>query len=179
MDNFNDLLKRNREAFSTILPQLKNKKNLLNISLQEGNPELKNINYDNVAQFDSYIKQKLAENNKTVAFGGYLEDRDIYKRSKIFKTGSEYRSIHLGVDFWIEENTPVSAPLDSVIHSFAINSGHGDYGGTIILKHSLEGVVFFTLYGHLSHQSIENKSVGQYIVAGQNFGWIGVPFENG
>ena len=179
MNNFKDLIIKNREKFSTILPQLRNKDVLYNIDLADGNPELKSVTYDNVAQFAEYIDQKVKEHNKTVAYGGYLEDRDMYKRSKIFKMGSEYRSIHLGVDFWVDENTAVSAPLDGVIHSFAINSEHGDYGGTIILKHVLDGVIFYTLYGHLSHQSIENKSVGQHVVAGQEFAWIGTPNENG
>ena len=179
MKEFKKLIQKNRDKFSTILPQLRNKEDFYKIDLADGNPELESITYDNVTQFAIYIEKKIKENNKTVAYGGYLEDRDMYKRSKIFKMGSEYRSIHLGVDFWVAEDTVVSAPLDGEIHSFAINAGHGDYGGTVILKHWLDGVTFYTLYGHLSHQSIENKSIGQHVTSGQEFAWIGSPVENG
>ena len=179
MNTLESILKQNSRKFSPIIPQQKVPLKLYRIDFSENNPDLKNINYNNVEQFAQYIQEKLNEVHKHIAYGGYLEDREMYKRAKIFKSGTENRSVHLGIDFWAPAGTPVTAPLDAVIHSFAINPAHGDYGGTIVLQHNLEGHIFYTLYGHLSHQSVAEKSQGQKIMAGQNLGWIGEPNENG
>ncbi len=174
-----EILQQNNKSFSPVIPQLKSSLRLMHINFGNDNPELETVNYDNVAQFALFIDTKLKEHHKIIAYGGYLEDREMYRRSKIFKAGTEQRSIHLGVDLWAPENTPVMAPLDAVVHSFAINPAHGDYGGTVILQHQMKGITFYTLYGHLSHQSVYDKSKGQKILAGQNFAWIGEPNENG
>ncbi|MEQ8926454.1 MAG: peptidoglycan DD-metalloendopeptidase family protein, partial [Fulvivirga sp.] len=52
------------------------------------------------------------------------------------------------------------------------------YGPTIILEHQLEGIKFYTLYGHLSLNSIENLKNGQVIKAGKEFAWLGDYHEN-
>jgi murein DD-endopeptidase MepM/ murein hydrolase activator NlpD len=53
-------------------------------------------------------------------------------------------------------------PLDGVVHSFADNNLHLDYGPTIILEHNPEpDVTFYTLYGHLSRESLEGLYIGQ------------------
>src|SRR5690606_14730404 len=104
-----------------------------------------------------------------VGFGGYNEDRIIYKRSSHFQ-GEEPRSVHLGVDLWTEAGTPVYAPLDAFVHSFADNQGMGNYGPTIILEHRLENHLFYTLYGHLSRKSLLGLSVGKSIKSGEKVG---------
>lgn len=98
-----------------------------------------------------------------MAFGGYIEGRNIYQRSPIFRNGQyPERNIHIGLDLWIEAGTPVLAALDGKIHSFKNNAGLGDYGPTIILEHEIENQKFYTLYGHLSLESIEEISIGQF-----------------
>ena len=47
----------------------------------------------------------------------------------------EWRTIHLGMDLFIQEGSPVFAPLDGIVHSFANNNRKHDYGPTIILEH--------------------------------------------
>lgn len=71
------------------------------------------------------------------------------------------------------------APLDGIVHSFAFNNRFGDYGATIILSHLLNGVSFYTLYGHLSLNSIKNIQEGDRIEKGDVFGEFGIPSENG
>jgi murein DD-endopeptidase MepM/ murein hydrolase activator NlpD len=71
------------------------------------------------------------------------------------------------------------APLDGIVHSFAFNNAYGDYGATIILTHQLEGVVFHTLYGHLSLNSLKNLQEGDVVRRGDVFCEFGIPFENG
>jgi murein DD-endopeptidase MepM/ murein hydrolase activator NlpD len=41
---------------------------------------------------------------------------------------------------------------------FYFNAGFGDYGPTIILEHHIE--TFYTLYGHLSLDSLDNIEIG-------------------
>jgi murein DD-endopeptidase MepM/ murein hydrolase activator NlpD len=103
----------------------------------------------------------------------------IYKKSTHFGSGENVRSIHLGVDVWCNENTNVYAPFDGVIHSFKVNDNFGDYGPTIILRHELDGIVFFTLYGHLKLASLKTLHIGQTIKSGSVFTQIGSHLENG
>lgn len=74
---------------------------------------------------------------------------------------------------------PIFAPLDGLIHSMAINSAYGDYGATIILEHEREGKPLFSLYGHLSHASLERWKVGDSIRRGSSLAELGKWEENG
>jgi murein DD-endopeptidase MepM/ murein hydrolase activator NlpD len=89
------------------------------------------------------------------------------------------RRLHLGVDIWGPAGTPVHAPLEGTVHSFAFNDAYGDYGATLILQHKLDGVIFHTLYGHLSLHSIEDKREGADIAKGDWIAAFGEPAENG
>ena len=71
------------------------------------------------------------------------------------------------------------APLDGIVHSFAFNNAFGDYGATIILTHNLDGLIFHSLYGHLSLNSLKNLHEGDVIRRGDVFAEFGIPFENG
>lgn len=125
----------------------------------EINKELLKLDLNKEQEFSGHIFNKMAENSKDYGIGKYNEDRFIYKRSAMF-SDEESRSVHLGIDIWAPAGTAVFAPLDGVVHSFANNNQHGDYGPTIILKHELDGVEFHTLYGHLSKKSILDLKVG-------------------
>jgi hypothetical protein len=47
-------------------------------------------------------------------------------------------------------------PLGGMVHSFAYNDQFGDYGATIVLLHQLDGMPFYTLYGHLSLKILQH-----------------------
>ncbi|WP_317124623.1 peptidoglycan DD-metalloendopeptidase family protein [Tenacibaculum lutimaris] len=110
-----------------------------------------------------------------------MEVRDIYSRSEHFNKLSEenQRNIHLGIDLWCDAGTDILAVLDGEIHSFKNNLNYGDYGPTIIVKHSIEGNEFYSLYGHLSLESIENISVGAKVKQGEKIGTLGGSSVNG
>lgn len=91
----------------------------------------------------------------------------------------EPRRLHLGTDVWGKPHTSVMAPLNGIVHSFAFNDAFGDYGATVIITHQLKDVSFYTLYGHLSLNSIKNIQEGQRVSSGDIFGEFGIPFENG
>ncbi|MEP6929983.1 MAG: peptidoglycan DD-metalloendopeptidase family protein, partial [Flavobacterium sp.] len=134
----------------------------------------------NASEFEIFISDCLKKNNAEIAFGGYIEGRNLYQRSSIFKDGaSPERNIHIGLDLWGKVGTTIIAPLDGKIHSFKNNIGIGDYGPTIIMEHEVENEKFYTLYGHLSLESIENLTVGDIFKKGESFAAFGDSTVNG
>lgn len=139
-----------------------------------------NLEFNSASEFEKIIENHLNKNNAKVAFGGYIEERNLYKRSTIFNDDeTEERNIHIGLDLWIVAGTKVLAALDGVVHSFNFNLGLGNYGPTIILKHTFQEVFFYTLYGHLSIESIENLSIGDEFKKGQTLATLGNNDVNG
>jgi len=125
------------------------------------------------------LEEVLSQTGATYGIGGYDEKRGWYARGEQFSQGVEVRSIHLGIDIWAPSTTPLYAPYDSVIHSVKDNALFGDYGPTVILQHCLDGETFYTLYGHLSRESLEGKESGVQIAQGDLIGEIGAPPING
>jgi len=152
----------------------------ITLDLSVTNQELVAFKPDNAAHFEQFISDYLKKNNAEVAFGGYIEGRTLYQRSTIFKNDSiPERNVHIGLDLWTKVYTAVLAPLDGKVHSFKNNVGLGDYGPTIILEHEVENEKFYTLYGHLSLESIENLSVGTFFNKGEKIGSLGDSAING
>jgi murein DD-endopeptidase MepM/ murein hydrolase activator NlpD len=150
------------------------------ISISSKNKQL-NFDISSSYEWETYIENYLKKNNAKVAFGGYLEKRDIYNRSEYFTKQLEEnrRNIHLGIDLWCDSKTKILAVLDGEIHSYKKNKNHGDYGPTIIIKHTVETKVFYSLYGHLSEDSIKNICVGDIVLEGQIIGELGDNSVNG
>ena len=121
-------------------------------------------------------------NHVRVGIGRYDEPRLIYT-SPIFTSDSsndEDRTVHLGVDLFTDPGTPVFAPLDGTIYAFAQNDAELDYGHVIIIGHRTDtGQWFFTLYGHLSAESIADLRIGHPVKKGQQIATIGTPEFNG
>lgn len=161
-------------------PQI-GKKEYMSLDLSTSNKQLKNINFNSSVNFAKFINEILMKNNKSIAYGGYLEERVIYSRSSNFKIGYEnrFRNIHLGIDLWNIEGAQVISPFEGKIHSFKNNSAFGDYGPTLILEHNILGNHFFTLYGHLSKESLLNFKIGKIIRSGSKIGNIGSSKVNG
>jgi murein DD-endopeptidase MepM/ murein hydrolase activator NlpD len=150
------------------------------VDLSEKNTQLSQIDIKNATDFESFIGTILQKNRAKVAYGGYLEKRAIYKRSTIFNDNQDTeRNIHIGLDLWIKAGTPVLAALDGKIHSFNYNTGLGNYGPTIIIVHSIENHSFYTLYGHLSIESIEDIEIGDLVKKGQQIASLGDATVNG
>ncbi len=150
------------------------------LDLSVTNKELVEKKPSNASDFEDYISDYLKKNDAEIAFGGYIEGRNLYKRSTIFKNeNNPERNIHIGLDLWGKVGTSIVAPLDGKIHSFKNNEGLGDYGPTIILEHEIENEKFYTLYGHLSLESIENLTVGTVFRKGESFATFGDSTING
>jgi len=148
------------------------------INLSSDNPDLP-TNAD-AQQWEDYIDEYRRATNASIAYGGYLEKRNLYKRSDIFNDGgSKERNIHIGIDLWAKAGIKVHAALDGKVHSFDFNAGVGNYGPTIILEHVVDGKRFYTLYGHLSQSSIEDLEIGDVFNAGQELATLGDASVNG
>jgi murein DD-endopeptidase MepM/ murein hydrolase activator NlpD len=174
--------------FHKVVPFNAVKDKLLLLDFTENNTDLTDSILSDTKKLSHYIQDKLSATNARYGIGGYAEHRTIYKRSELFnetkKMGSqnideEPRRFHLGIDIWGKVFTPVMAPLDGKVHSFAFNDRFGDYGATIILSHRLANNSFYTLYGHLSLASIKNLNDGDTINKGDVFAEFGIPQENG
>lgn len=153
-----------------------------NIDLSVTNESLNIINVNDPKEMEQYIADFTKSKKAKIAIGGYLEKRNLYKRSKHFnkqKDPNDERNIHLGVDLWVKEGTKVLAALDGEIHSLKNNTNQGDYGPCIILKHRIEGAVFHTLYGHLSIDSINDIKIGQSVKQGDEIAQLGDSSVNG
>ncbi|MFK7747718.1 MAG: peptidoglycan DD-metalloendopeptidase family protein [Kordia sp.] len=153
----------------------------VHLDLSVTNEQLETVDVSSSDTLGKHINRYIAINNCKVAFGGYLEKRGIYNRSEYFndQNPATERNIHLGLDLWIEAETPIYAPLDGEVHSFQNNTNFGDYGPTLILKHTIQNVEFYTLYGHLSVASIENIHLGQRFEKGAEIARLGAANVNG
>ena len=137
-----------------------------------------------INQFTSNVFRRMKAANCEVGIGRYNEARPIYT-SELYRlegnNGPEWRTIHVGLDIFMEAGSPVFAPLDGIVHSFRNNTAHQDYGPTIILQHTVanDQLTFFTLYGHLSTDSLDDLYKGKHIAQGTLFARIGDASING
>ncbi|MFK7903874.1 MAG: aminotransferase class III-fold pyridoxal phosphate-dependent enzyme [Chitinophagales bacterium] len=148
-------------------------------SLQLGN----NPNFEDAQLFDQRVNQLLVEGKTDIGIGRYNEVRPIYTTDSYLvegNNGPQWRSVHIGLDIFMEAQTPIFAPLEGLVHSFQYNDADRDYGPTIILEHRVsEKLTFYTLYGHLSLDSLEGLEEGQVIQKGQAFCKMGPMPING
>ncbi len=129
--------------------------------------------------FTAKVFARMKAAGARVGIGRYNEARLLYT-SDVFKSNDgERRTIHIGIDLFMAARSPVFAPLDGAIHSFANNVAPLDYGPAIIVQHQADDVTFFTLYGHLSEDSLEGLHPGKVVKRGDQIATIGSPPTNG
>ena len=139
-----------------------------------------------VAETEALSERIFAELRKarvSVGLGRYNEPRLLYT-APLFGAGNnstdERRTIHLGIDLFVAAGSAVYAPLEGVVHAVANNTAAQDYGPVVLLRHGPgEGHEFFTLYGHLTKESLTKLRVGQAIARGERIGRVGAVQENG
>jgi 4-aminobutyrate aminotransferase-like enzyme/Ser/Thr protein kinase RdoA (MazF antagonist) len=181
---FNKWLSQNNASAASLIP----------INLREGNCVVLDLSVGSTflgadpARFIEPIATReinttLNAAKVSVAIGRYNEPRPFYS-SALFSGSrnptSESRTVHLGLDLFTRAGTPVSTPFDATVHAFADNRAVLDYGPVIILKHQTsDGLEFFTLYGHLSRESLTNLKIGDHLARGKSFAHIGTASENG
>jgi 4-aminobutyrate aminotransferase-like enzyme/Ser/Thr protein kinase RdoA (MazF antagonist) len=167
-----------KDLFPTI-----NKNELFHLDLSVSSKWIGHEQEFNDLDFFKYKINKLqASNPNKIIAGGYLEPRPIYTSTeydKIGNYGKESRTIHLGIDFWLPEHTPVHALFDGEVVIAANDAGNKEYGGLVVLKHRIETLEFYTLYGHLMVASATQYKVGDTIKKGSEIAVLGNYPENG
>jgi 4-aminobutyrate aminotransferase-like enzyme len=126
---------------------------------------------------------RMRQKGAVIGIGCYDEPRAIYISDAYRQPRDqmpEMRTIHMGIDLHMVPGSSIRAFYDGKVHSFNNNTSTYDYGPTIILAHETgDGLIFYTLYGHLSLASLENLSVGQVLACGEKFAEIGDTHVNG
>lgn len=134
-------------------------------------------------QLKDQIEKVIQESGKSVGLGKYNEVRPFYTSSAFevdSNDGPAWRTVHLGLDVFINAGETVFAPLKGTIYSVADNVGNRNYGPTIILKHDiLPELTFYTLYGHVDKSTLAKWKAGDKVKAGAPIGKIGDLHENG
>jgi 4-aminobutyrate aminotransferase-like enzyme/Ser/Thr protein kinase RdoA (MazF antagonist) len=124
----------------------------------------------------------IAERGAAIGIGRYDESRLIYLTDAFAGPDGEHperRTVHLGIDLFMEAGAPVRTPLDGIVHAVRNNRTPLDYGPTVILRHEpAHGPAFFTLYGHLNPDCLTLEP-GTPIARGQAFARIGCFEDNG
>jgi murein DD-endopeptidase MepM/ murein hydrolase activator NlpD len=126
--------------------------------------------------FDAWFAAKAV----TYGLGAYGEKRTVYQTDQFADAASpERRTVHTGIDVFAPAGTPVYAPLQGRVLHLTYNADPLDYGHTLILQHDADGVVFYTLYGHLSATLPKLLAVGDTVQPGQLIAHLGDWHENG
>jgi 4-aminobutyrate aminotransferase-like enzyme/Ser/Thr protein kinase RdoA (MazF antagonist) len=139
---------------------------------------------DDMEAWTRSLFRRVEDANTDLGIGRYDEVRwcytgDAFRAERDER--DEWRTVHIGLDLFQPPGSPVCAPLPGVVHSFADNADRLDYGPTIILEHEVASgpLRFWTLYGHLSRDSLEGLCEGKRVEAGEVFGHIGDRPANG
>lgn len=176
-------LKSQAKSLQDMFPEHADKQSIHAVDLSVGSTLLgAAADYENHAEqlFKMHQQQSLHPNQFLA--GGYLEARSFYASDAFSfegNSGKEYRTLHLGLDVWLPAQSAIHAPLAGRIVGFKDNDFKRDYGPTIILEHSYPKGKFYTLYGHLSRQTLTIHQLGDWVEPGQLLAWVGEPTENG
>jgi len=177
-------LERSASAFAQVLPHDLRKDPVAVLDLSIGSRMLgANPAGLETPRLSETIAGAMREAGAVVGVGRYDEARAIYSTGAFAGGGSptaERRTVHLGIDLSVPPGSPVRAPLDGTVHTVADNAAPKDYGPLVILRHAVpSGEEFFTLYGHLDHDSVALLAPGRVVRKGETFAAVGAPPGNG
>ncbi len=135
------------------------------------------------AAWSEAVFRRIREAGAGVGIGRYDEPRCWYTADSYrvdTDAGGEWRTVHIGIDLFAPAGTHVLAPLDGRVETVRDNAARLDYGPTVVLRHEpTGGGVFFTLFGHLSPDSLDLLAPGRTVRAGDRIGSIGDHPRNG
>jgi 4-aminobutyrate aminotransferase-like enzyme/Ser/Thr protein kinase RdoA (MazF antagonist)/murein DD-endopeptidase MepM/ murein hydrolase activator NlpD len=172
------------DNFAPIMAEISNQQAITGIDLHITSSVL---DFTDLMAGEPAISQKifdqLSMQGAHIGAGGYDEARLLYVAPPgKSDQGPEMagRTVHLGCDLFVQPGTAIFAPVEGKVHSFSHNQAPFDYGPVIILEHQTYlGDSFYTIFGHLSLDSIANLKIGQLIQSGEEIGAIGASNING
>ena len=144
--------------------------------LSPDSPLLQGIDVRDQKKFQRVLYEKMGS-DYFWGFSPYLERRDTLLED-CPQMVADQRFIHLGLDVIVGLGTLLHAPLDATVEESGYESGEGNYGGYVLLKH--EGPwfdTFYSFYGHLCKDRL--PASGNVFPAGAAFAEIGDFHENG
>ena len=148
-----------------------------------GSPDIPNLAYlDDIDSFTVTVFDEMQQAKAAVGIGRYDEPRLVYTTEEYNMPGDNgprSRTIHIGLDLFMPAGTPLYAPLDGTVQTIVNDAGDKEYGPLLILKHQVEGLTFFTLYGHNSIATLEMWAKGDRVKKGDKIAEIGDYPENG
>lgn len=174
--NFQDALKKAKPNLF-LVAGASQKKDYAKVDLSEAGLKKVGVNPAQAQELEKYLSSCKAKAQAKILYGGYLEKRNLYATTERFNQ-EEVRNIHLGIDYWADANTPIKAPLAGIVTAAHYNEGEGNYGGTIILMHQVDRFLFYSLYGHLSKESLKIP-IGKSVEKDALFCALGDVHENG
>lgn len=181
-DEFKPWALRNQISLKTLFPTI-DFDEVKNLDMSVGSTLLGNPSEYNDPEISEFkLNQYRKQNPNAILLNGYLEPRPFYNTDAFKREGNngpQYRTVHLGTDFWVPSQTPVHAPYDGIVKIIHHNNFDKDYGPMIIIEHPFKNKVFYTLYGHLSLNSLQLLRVGQNISQDELIGYVGTSSENG
>jgi murein DD-endopeptidase MepM/ murein hydrolase activator NlpD len=144
--------------------------------LSNNSPLLKRMDVRNQKEFQHVLDEKMGS-EYSWGVSPYLERRDTLL-GDCPQMVADKRFIHLGLDVIVSLGTPLHAPLDAIVAESGYESGEGNYGGYVLLKHESPSFeTFYSFYGHLCRDRL--PEVGKTFLAGTTFAKIGDFHENG
>ena len=144
--------------------------------LSPNSPLLKGMDVRDQKKFQRVLDEKMGSKYHW-GFSPYLERRDTLL-GDCPQMVADRRFIHLGLDVIVGLGMPLHAPLDATVAESGYESGEGNYGGYVLLKHeSPHFETFYSLYGHLCKEVL--PVAGKTLSAGDEFARIGDFQENG
>jgi murein DD-endopeptidase MepM/ murein hydrolase activator NlpD len=173
--SFADFIKTNREVFVPMFEPVLTAENSVYMELSSANNTFEGLSE---TEIDAEVFNRIEKAGAIAGVGGYLENRSVYRDTELFQ-GDEERCIHIGVDVFMPSGTPIFAPLEGEVHSFANRQVGGDYGPVIILRHRPGEFEFHSLYGHLAEASLEGLYDGKSVISGEKIAEIGPRPING
>ncbi|RMG27955.1 MAG: aminotransferase class III-fold pyridoxal phosphate-dependent enzyme, partial [Bacteroidetes bacterium] len=181
---FDRWIARHRPSWGPVLDPQVLQAGLHLFDLSVGSTELGNVaDFDKARGMQRRLQAVLEEADAGAGIGAYGEARPFYSTDNYREMGNEgprWRTVHLGVDVFLPPGTAVRAPYPGRVHSFANRAAERDYGPVVILEHELEdGLKVFSLYGHLSRESLRGLQTGMTVERGQQIGKLGNIDENG
>ena len=181
-----DLLFLNRKLFSDVIPEsfLRNRRREVNLAEEffrfaKRHPKLKLSAKDavNPKRYPKIVEMVHKELGIEWSYGGWLENRkQLFADTYLKETGAW---IHLGIDINVPVGTPVLAALVGKIHKVGSDYPEkGGWGCFVVVEHKIEGVVFYSIYGHLASDDLLTN-LGSEVTGGQMLGKVGAYEENG
>ena len=151
------------------------------LDLGVGSTLLTGRDTDDTVEFTRRLDEHSRQRGWRVALGRYMEPRAIYTAEAFAADDGdpmERRTVHLGIDFFAKEGTPVFSPFRARVAGVSNNSARLDYGPTVVLEHESPAGPFWTLFGHLAEDALDLRT-GVELEAGESFASIGPYPVNG